>query len=154
MRTFTALKDLPVLNIHSGNEIGRLEDLCVNQNGDIAGIVIDPQRFFKRPVELPLSVVVAMGTDSLLVRTGNSNEQLGRQMDEDYVFIGKAMVGKPIYSSSGQNLGLLEDVYFNQDLGKIIGYEITDGFFADFAEGRKVLEAHSLSVGEDAIVVT
>jgi len=62
---------------------------------------------------------------------------------------------KPLLSSEGQKLGLLEDVYFTEEVGTIIGYEVTDGFFADITEGKKVIKTNEpLKIGEDVIVVS
>lgn len=63
------------------------------------------------------------------------------------------MLGKPMVTYNGENIGLLEDVYIQENLGTIVGYEVSDGFFADISEGRKVLENTSISIGEDTIVV-
>lgn len=38
-------------------------------------------------------------------------------------------------SNEGKKLGLLEDVYFMEEVGTIVGYELTDGFFSDITEG-------------------
>ncbi len=49
---------------------------------------------------------------------------------------------------------MVEDVYFQEELGTIIGYELTDGFLSDVTQGRKMLpKVEPLTVGTDAIVV-
>ncbi len=48
----------------------------------------------------------------------------------------------------------MEDVYFHEEKGTIVGYELTDGFFSDVTQGRKVLpKKEPYTVGDDAIVV-
>jgi uncharacterized protein YrrD len=64
------------------------------------------------------------------------------------------LAGKTVLTSAGNKLGLLDDVYIQESVGTIIGYEVTDGFFTDITEGKKVISTNkALRVGKDAIVV-
>lgn len=57
-------------------------------------------------------------------------------------------------TTNGQKLGHITDVYFMEELGKIIGYEISDGFVSDITEGRKIIQIpNKIIFGEDAILV-
>jgi uncharacterized protein YrrD len=48
----------------------------------------------------------------------------------------------------------LEDVYFQEEVGTIIGYELSDGFFSDLVEGRRMIKKpNKLFIGKDALVV-
>ena len=55
----------------------------------------------------------------------------------------------------GHELGMVEDVYLDQNWGKqIVGYELSEGFISDLKEGRKWLPMpDSATKGEDAIIV-
>ena len=55
---------------------------------------------------------------------------------------------------TGSELGRLENVYFLEEMGTLIGYELTDGFLTDLKEGRKTLHpAERLTWGDDALIV-
>ena len=57
-------------------------------------------------------------------------------------------------SKEGERLGFLEDVYFMEEVGTIIGYELSDGFFSDIMEGKRVIRADQPpAIGKDAIIV-
>jgi uncharacterized protein YrrD len=57
-------------------------------------------------------------------------------------------------SKSGESLGLLQDVYFHEELGTIVGYEITDGFFSDITDGKQIIHSEKPpAIGKDAIIV-
>ena len=45
--------------------------------------------------------------------------------------------------ANGRELGWVEDVYFREELGTLVGYELSDGFLAD------VLEPQGAEAGED-----
>jgi uncharacterized protein YrrD len=63
--------------------------------------------------------------------------------------------GLPVITVNGRQLGFLEDVYFEEKLGrKIEGLEISDGFISDLKEGRKRLPApDEATIGDDAVIV-
>ncbi|WML47425.1 PRC-barrel domain-containing protein [Neobacillus sp. PS3-34] len=54
----------------------------------------------------------------------------------------------------GNSVGLLKDVYFLEELGTIVGYEYTDGFFSELSEGKRVINSvEPPAIGKDAIIV-
>ncbi len=54
----------------------------------------------------------------------------------------------------GEKLGIVEDVYFQEELGTIVGYECTDGFFSDLKEGKRVVKTDEPpAIGKDTIIV-
>jgi uncharacterized protein YrrD len=65
------------------------------------------------------------------------------------------MKGTPIITVEGHQLGMVEDVYLQQDLGKqIVGFELSEGFLSDIRDGRKWLPLPKEAIsGEDAIIV-
>lgn len=64
------------------------------------------------------------------------------------------MQGMPVITANGKQLGILEEVYFDEVQGKIVGYELSDGFVNDVLDGRQVIRhPDQLLFGEDAFVV-
>ncbi|GJM84228.1 hypothetical protein HMSSN139_67240 [Paenibacillus sp. HMSSN-139] len=61
----------------------------------------------------------------------------------------------PVLTEDGIRLGHVTDVYFEHELGNTItGIEISDGFFTDLMEGRKLLPfMPEMTRGENAIMV-
>ncbi|MCD8501427.1 MAG: hypothetical protein LRY71_06700 [Bacillaceae bacterium] len=48
----------------------------------------------------------------------------------------------------------MEDVYFDEDSGTIVGYEVTDGLIADIKEGKKLIKTSTpLKIGEEVLVI-
>ena len=58
-------------------------------------------------------------------------------------------------TAEGEKLGLLEDVYFMEELGTIIGYEVTEGLVADLVEGRRVVKTNaSLTIADGRAILS
>jgi len=152
LRTFSLLKDLPVYE-PTGRIIGHVSDLCIDVQGAVAGLLMDGKGIFQRDRFVPISSISSFGCDGVIVN-GNLELKPIPKDDAHFLYSHHGLYRKPILTSEGEKLGLLEDVYFQEELGTIIGYEVTDGFFADITEGKRVVKTNEpITVGEDVIFV-
>lgn len=157
MRTFSLLKDLPVYDEKSAEELGRVSDLCITSDGKVNALIMKGKGLFERDRVVPIESISSIGDDGVMVSDRTLLELLDNEADTPTYFLHThhGLFRKPLLSSEGQKLGLLEDVYFTEEVGTIIGYEVTDGFFADITEGKKVIKTNEpLKIGEDVIVVS
>lgn len=156
LRTFTLLKDLPVYNEQAGEILGRITDICITNDGKVSGFLVKGKGLFEKNRLIPIECISSIGNDGVMVANGEMLERLDGESEKTTYFLHShhGLFQKPILTSEGEKLGLLEDVYFTEELGTIIGYEITDGFFADITEGKKVVKTKQpITVGEDVIVI-
>jgi len=153
LRTFSLLKDLPVYE-PSGSIIGRVADLCIDDHGAVAGLLMDGKGLFQRDRFVPISCITSFGRDGVIVNGKVALKPVPKDIDAHFLYSHHGLYRKPILTSEGEKLGLLEDVYFLEEMGTIIGYEVTDGFFADITEGKKVVKTDKpITVGEDVIFI-
>jgi uncharacterized protein YrrD len=153
LRTFSLLKGQPVFETNSGQKIGEICDLCISSNGTVKGLLVKKGVFFKQSFFLDIQKVASFGLDGVMIE---DNIQLKKLKDDpEYTLTHQhSLDGMMMLSKSGESLGLLKDVYFQEELGTIIGYEITDGFFSDLTEGKQVIQSEKpLAIGKDAIIV-
>ncbi|MDR4889054.1 photosystem reaction center subunit H [Bacillus sp. HNG] len=156
MRTFSLLKNLPIYDENSAEVIGRVADLCITSDGKVNALIMKGKGLFERDRVVPIQSISAIGDDGIMVSDVQMLEHLDHEADTPTYFLHThhGLFRKPLLSAEGQKLGLLEDVYFSEEVGTIIGYEVTDGFFADITEGKKVVKTEKpLKIGEDVIVV-
>jgi uncharacterized protein YrrD len=155
LRTSSSVIGLPVYVRGTGQEVGKITDICFNSFGNATSFCVDQKGWFNGKRILPLSLVASIGKDSIMVDSHQTLSKLNKNQDEyllsDYSL---GLLGKQIYTSDGDKLGLVEDVYFMEEVGTIVGYEVTDGFFADIAEGKKVVYSnYPPAISKDAVVV-
>ncbi|WP_017755909.1 PRC-barrel domain-containing protein [Calidifontibacillus oryziterrae] len=156
MRTFSSIKDLPVYNGGSGKELGKVIDLCFDENGTVNGLMIDPKGLLKKNMLIPLVKIASLGMDGVMLSNEPAEIKLNETEKKDRVLhrVHDRIIGKPLVTTEGEKLGLVEDVYFQEELGTIIGYEVSDGFFSDMAEGRKLYRSKNpLTIGESILIV-
>jgi uncharacterized protein YrrD len=153
LRTFSLLKGQPVFETKSGTKIGEISDLCISSSGSVKGLLVKKGVFFKQTFFLDIQKVASFGWDGVMVEDTKFLQKL-KETPEFTLNHHHSLDGMMMLSKSGESLGLLKDVYFQEEVGTIVGYEITDGFFSDITEGKQVIQSGKpLAIGKDAIIV-
>ncbi|RFU61492.1 PRC-barrel domain-containing protein [Bacillus sp. V59.32b] len=151
MRTFSLLKGMPVYTRH-GETIGHVTDICISDSGKVVGIIVHRKAFFKRAAYLSLGDVASFGSAGIVLST---DELPTKSPAGSHLFNTDALFGKMLLTDSGEELGLLHDVYFLEKMGTIVAYETTDGFFSEITEGKRVVESNRPpELGKDSIVIS
>ncbi|MGE8206142.1 PRC-barrel domain-containing protein [Heyndrickxia sp. NPDC080065] len=154
MRTLSLLKGMPVYSAE-GNILGEVCDLGISDEGKIKCLLIKTKKFFNNLYRLPIYQVESYGDNGIVLRNESNLEKFKEQEEEYTLCHSNPLLKKLTISKSGDQLGLLEDVYFIEEVGTIIGYELTDGFFTDIFEGKKVVQTNNPpEFGKDAIIVS
>ncbi|MBD2865287.1 PRC-barrel domain-containing protein [Paenibacillus oceani] len=157
MRRAKDIMGLPVLDIEAGKQLGIAKDFLIDRDWNLQGVLLESKNWFASPRYIGWEDIVSIGTDAVTVK----DEQAVRSMDDsgsEWVALldgGFKLKGLPVITLDGENLGLVEDVYFGDKMDKkIVGYELSDGFISDIKEGRKWLPSpQSATIGEDAVMV-
>lgn len=153
MRTFSLVKGLPVFELKSGAKLGEVCDLSISGDGEVKGLLVKKKSLFNKMNIISMQNIVSFGPDGVMVGQHQVLEPV-IQSPEYTLEHQRGLAGKMIMSSEGEKLGLVQDVYFKEELGTIIGYECTDGFFSDIKEGKRVVKtARPPAIGKDAIIV-
>lgn len=156
MRTFSIIKGVPVLTLNDGEIIGKVIDILFDET-KVVGLLIDKKGWLNHHLFVPLNNIKAIGQDALVIEDEKELTVYDKQKHLQFfsLFNGpKRIVGKTIMTTEGETMGLVEDVYFHEKTGNIVGYEVTDGFIADIREGKRVLKtSFPLTIGEDVLVI-
>ena len=153
MRTFSLLKGLPVIEIKSGAKLGEVSDLRISADGLVKGLLVKKGALLKKTFLIDIDDVSSFGWDSVMIEEQSFLKS--EKNADDYTFESEnSLVGKVMMTREGEKLGLLEDVYFQEEVGTIVGYELSDGFFSDMLEGKRVVKTKAPpAIGKDAIIV-
>ncbi len=153
MRTLSTLKGLPVRR-KNGQLLGTITDLVISSEGLVEGLLLDRKNLLRKKSMIPLPDVLSFDNGSITVRQ-NTNVLPIKGKRIFTLTHQHAIFRKLMTTSHGEVIGLLDDVYFSEQKGKIVAYEISNGFFSDITEGKKMVHtAESPSLEEDAIVIS
>ncbi|HJV44261.1 MAG TPA: PRC-barrel domain-containing protein [Bacillota bacterium] len=146
---------LPVLDLKTGQELGVVRDVIFNEEWLFSGLFVETKNLFRRGRHIPSDSIHSIGDDCVTV----PDQEVLLPIVDNFVLNGiktgpKSIVGKPLYTTNGNCLGQVEDIYFGEELGEITGYEVSDGLLSDILRGRKSLQSvESCTIGVDAVVI-
>ncbi|UTR14279.1 PRC-barrel domain-containing protein [Salipaludibacillus sp. LMS25] len=146
MRTFEKVKGVPVFYGEKRRLLGKIADLAYNEStGRISGYWIQRRNWWSKNTFLPLSATVTRSQSSFILE---ESQQLLPMNDSDRrVCHGSdRLTGRAIYNKGGEIIGIVEDVYFLPDSGRILGYELTEGLFEDIRRGFFVKKTGNMTV--------
>jgi uncharacterized protein YrrD len=152
MRKGSDIIGKPIVAYDTGEKIGRVRDLIFDQERSyLVALLIQEGGFMSDARVIPLTAIQSIGMDAAIVsRADNiilakSDPNVAKILDRNNI-----MNGTHIMTVSGQDLGKMVDLYFDETSGVIEGYEVSGGIFADAYSGRSFVPAvQTLRIGED-----
>jgi uncharacterized protein YrrD len=146
----------PVVTYDSGKKVASVKDLIFNQNDNsLLGFLIDEAGWFSSAKILPISSVKAIGNDAIIISTHEAICSAEEYPDIRRILeINNILNGTRVMTTDGRNLGRLVDLYFDDRVGTIAGYETSGGLFADAYSGRSFVPApETIKIGKDVAFV-
>ncbi|MCR6106217.1 PRC-barrel domain-containing protein [Salipaludibacillus agaradhaerens] len=146
MRTFEKVKGAPVFHGQKRRLLGKIADLAYNEStGHISGYLIQRRNWWAKNTFLPLSATFTRSQSSFIL---HESQQLLPMNDSDRrVFHGTdRLTGRAVYNEEEDIIGIVEDVYFLPNSGRILGYELTEGLFEDIQRGFFVKKTGDMTV--------
>lgn len=155
-RRRSGLVGLPVITLDGGRQIGEVEDvICSAPDGRIIGFILRGGGWLAGRRVYPYEEVEAVGPDAILVRnpravlTTRKQKELNR-LRERHI----SLVGKRVLSRDGHDIGVIDDLLFDETGGRIVGYGISGGIVQDLLAGKGVIAADLPMVwGDEAVIV-
>lgn len=156
MRKGNEIIGLPIYAYHGGKEIAEVKDIFIDQySNKMLGVFVDTGGWFSNARIIPWEHIFAVGPDAVVVRTDDviilAEDMAGATeiMSRDHF-----IKGTKILTTDGKDLGVMNDIYFDTESGRVEGYEVTGGLFADAYTGRSFMPAPKVfTIGEDAAFV-
>lgn len=147
MRRTRDIVGLPVLNLKTGDQTGWVQDVVFNdETNQVVGVLLEGAHFFQSAKGIPREAVVAVGKDALTVNDVSVQEIAGTRWS--------AKVGNRVYTQGGDAKGTIDDVFLDDSMQTVVGFEISDGLFADLVHGRgAILQNHVMVDGKNVLIV-
>lgn len=154
LRTFSLLKGMPVYN-HQRDLLGEICDICITDDGRVSDILLHKKGLFGKKFRIPIEFVHSFGEQEVVIA---DEQHITKWYEREGMYTMhhcNPISKKSTSSQTGEHLGLLDDVYFLEEVGTIVGYELTDGFFSDITKGKRVIRTpHPPKIGKDSMIVS
>ncbi len=149
MRTFNKVKGAPIIYGQMNLKLGIIIDLtyCATE-GRITGFWIQDRRWWSKKHVLPLTGIVEEKNQCYIVDTKHPFFPI-KTSEARFLHGKNRLIGRAVNQRDGGMVGIVEDVYFLPDSGKILGYEMTEGFFEDYKQGIKVVKTEHFAISND-----
>lgn len=156
MRKGRDLLGKPVIAYDTGEKFETVTDLVFDQvNNILLGFLVDEGGWFTSARVLPLAEVQAIGPDAVIVASrdsivvANTIPRIEEVLDHNNI-----LKDTRIMTVDGRDLGTMIDLYFDDQTGRVEGYEVSGGLFADAYSGRSFVPApQTIKIGEDVAFI-
>jgi len=146
----------PIVSLQGGERIATVQDLVFDHAaGQLLALLVDEGGWFRAARVVPFEAVRSFGDDAVVIGdaaevvTADANSRVS-----DILHDKATLVGTTLMTTDGKNLGRLADMYFDETLGGVIGYDVTGGLFSDLSSGRSFVPAEGgLNLGQDVAFV-
>jgi len=151
-----AVLGMPVLSRQDGQKIGSTRDIVIaKDHSRIVAFILEEGGLFSAATAVGMENVVSFGKDALIitdskavVRVDHFPEVKAIMEDRD------GLVGKEVFTESGDLKGKVEDIYFDETTGNIVGLEVEGKFTSKHSNASVQLRpADIVSIGPDAVVI-
>lgn len=145
-----------IVSYDAGEKFEVVEDLIFDQESNqLLGFLVQEAGWFKGAQVLLLSDVQAIGVDAVIttsrgaIASARKLPSVGPILEHNTI-----LKGTRILTLDGRNLGTIVDLYFDETNGRVEGYEVSGGLFADAYSGRSFVPAiDTLKIGRDVAFV-
>ncbi|MGE4282273.1 MAG: PRC-barrel domain-containing protein [Clostridia bacterium] len=155
MLRFSTVIGLPVVSIKSGTKIAVVKDIIFDANTKkLVGLVVHCKKLMFNNKIILIEDIMSAGINAILIEDEDiliSSEKLTQLPNTKKYW--EEFIGTPVYSDNGVNIGEIQDVSFDWELGLLEELEISDGVVQDLIEGRKILPALESIELEQGIVI-
>ena len=136
----------------TGQKLGPVQKVILDVPGkQIIALMIDGEGGKNDPRAISFESIETIGPDAIIVSEGVGGlppvswpEVLNRLNEP-------AFQGREVMTTTGEKLGHLADLCFNEFTGKLVGIEISRGVLTDI-EGRIFVAADGVVIGETIVV--
>lgn len=147
----------PVIAYDTGDRFERVEDIIFDpDNNKVIGYLLEEGGVFSDARALLLQDVRATGPDAIIVPSKSVVVHADKVPElKNIIERGNVLKGRRIMTTDGDDLGTARDLYFDEKIGTVEGYEVSGGLFADAYTGRSFVPAEeALKIGADVAFVT
>lgn len=158
MRKGKSIIGLQATSEVDGAELGAVKDLIFDHNTDeVVGLLISDKELFGLidAQVIPWNQVHAIGSKAVMVRSADAKIRAGDDPRISAILDrNTALSGTRIRSMDGDDIGTFADLYIDEQTGRILGYEVSGGFFSDTMSGKHYLPASTdITMGQDVALV-
>lgn len=154
MRKVKGLMGQPLISLADGHHIAPVKDVVISDDhASVTALVVRESGVLSSARVVPLDAVHSFGRDAIVIE-GDAAILDAAAVPALDVSADRSLAGMKVYSEAGQEVGTIADVYFEEDGGRIVGFEVSAGTLGDLASGPRFLPVEQVDhIGDDIVYV-
>lgn len=140
LHKYSDVLGLPVVCVDSGKKAGTIKDIVFcPKDKEVKSFLLEHKGLELKKKVILLKDLLSLGNDAAIISDSGCiskferSSDLVEQKDEGF------LLGLHIFTKAGNELGIIKDVIFDWETGRIEGFEISDGILQDVINGRKIM---------------
>jgi uncharacterized protein YrrD len=155
LHRYSEVLNLPVICADSGEKAGIVKDVLFSlKSREVKALLLESKGLIPGRRAVLISNLLRLGDNAAIISKASCVSNMSRKAYKDAFGDEARPLGLRVYSENGGELGIVKDVIFDIQTGKIEGFEISDGLFQDIIQGRKILPLFGrVEFGEELAIV-
>jgi uncharacterized protein YrrD len=145
-----------ILSLSTGQRLESVNDLVLDPDGRrMIALVVSEGGILTSEKVVPSSEITSYGKDAVVVRAPDAIISASDQPElRAAVHHHDKILGKTVFTTTGDKLGSISDVYFDERTADVMGYEVSGGLIGDATKGTSYLATDEITnIGPDVIYV-
>lgn len=140
MERYSEVVGLPVICVDTGKKAGVVKDMvfCPDTR-EVKALLLEHKGVEINGRIIFLKDIANISRDAVVINDASCIARYGKAEDSGQLQGKREIRGLKVYSKSGNELGIVKDVLFDQNTGIIEGVELSDGLLQDIVQGRNIL---------------
>ncbi len=145
MRKGKSVIGKPILSLADGARLHEVKDVILGAGNDtVVGLLADEGGISASSLVVPIHEVTGFGRDAVIVARRES-VVAAKEAPEIGSIVARqqSLLGTRVFTETGDDQGKINDVYFDEPTGKILGFELSGGMIPDAAQGTRYIPSRN-----------
>jgi uncharacterized protein YrrD len=146
--------DKDVLSRADGVKLATVKDLVISKDHTrIVALLTQEGGLFSKARMVPMSKVMSIGKDAVVVTDADMAAEDDPTVKESLNSKDR-LIGKAVYTDTGNEQAVVNDIYFDEKTGSIVGLELAGGVLENSSDGTAYLPIEEvISIGQHAVMI-
>jgi uncharacterized protein YrrD len=124
----------------AGGDVGTISDVLFTDQGSVVSAIVIKKKAFRHPeIIIHFKDIKRVTKDWVMVDMDGATSVRESDQDNNRSISNNSITGLTVLTKEGEEIGVIRDVLIDLDRGRVNAYEMSESFFDDLLDGRKLI---------------